>query len=625
MKPTLLFYSLIFTLTLNANLFAQWNDSIKVYWLDAVEVTSQRLNLGDYQTPVEKDNLSSLLNRNGFNLIRKGVFFAQDVYADGFKKGDINVVVDGERYHCACPNRMDSPLSRVNPLELESLQLSKTATSNQSGLGGKVSFHRAAPVEPVTLKAGFSGSSASSQSFDGSISAEGHNNRISIRYSTGIPYKDADARSFKDLYGYKENFTYKLGELSFNGKANKWKYGATFTYAENVSFPYLRMDERNNKVFSGHISYSNNKVYFNYTRHLMDNGLRQRTMSMENIGKNLTIGAVSDFYDAYFRNWNLDNVMIMPMMMSPTTITNKMIPDLNIYYAALHRELSFGKISVAGRVGISHHNVGEEERIEFYRTLYPKAEGGRWFPVIGLSANYAVMFNNDWGAGALIEAGSEAPETEYLFIALQRPMNAPNWSGNPTLHQPVRGTLRGSINYQYIILDGFATQVWNYANLTNTKVGDKPYTTYENVNAYMLGMNLRFEWEFIQLDASYTYAQNTTNDSPLSEIQPLSIATKLTSPVFYSSVVYLKHTYNDAQTRVDESLNESTTPAWNRIDIGVMYNAGNILISIDLENLTNTLYYQHLSYLRDPFASGFKIFEPGTSIRLNVRLNSVFD
>jgi iron complex outermembrane receptor protein len=95
--------------------------------------------------------------------------------------------------------------------------------------------------------------------------------------------------------------------------------------------------------------------------------------------------------------------------------------------------------------------------------------------------------------------------------------------------------------------------------------------------------------------------------------------------VFYSSVVYLKHTYNDAQTRVDESLNESTTPAWNRIDIGVMYNAGNILISIDLENLTNTLYYQHLSYLRDPFASGYKIFEPGTSIRLNVRLNSVFD
>jgi hypothetical protein len=313
------------------------------------------------------------------------------------------------------------------------------------------------------------------------------------------------------------------------------------------------------------------------------------------------------------------------MMMSTTTLTNKMIPGVNIYYAALHREINFGKLNLSGRAGISHQNVGEEGRIEFYKNLYPDSEGSRWFPVFGLSANYTVMFNNDWGAGALVEAGSEAPETEYLFMALQRPMNTPNWSGNPTLNQPVRGTVRGSINYQNIILDGFATQVWNYTNLTNKKVGDKPYTTYENVNAYMLGMNLKFEWDFIQLNASYTYAQNTTNNSPLSEIQPFSISTRLTSPVFYNSIVYLKHTYNDAQTRVDQSLNESTTPAWNRIDIGAMYNTGNILISIDLENLTNTLYYKHLSYLRDPFATGNKVFEPGTTVRLNVRVNSVFD
>lgn len=84
-------------------LWAQWSDSVKVYWLDPVEVTSQKLKIGDFQSPVEKDNLSTLLGRNGFSLIRKGVFFAQDIYVDGFKRGDINVVVDGERYHSACP------------------------------------------------------------------------------------------------------------------------------------------------------------------------------------------------------------------------------------------------------------------------------------------------------------------------------------------------------------------------------------------------------------------------------------------------------------------------------------------------------------------------------------------
>lgn len=258
-----------------------------------------------------------------------------------------------------------------------------------------------------------------------------------------------------------------------------------------------------------------------------------------------------------------------------------------------------------------------------YKSLYPDAKSSRWFPVFGISANYSTMINEDWSMGALAEAGSEAPETEYLFIALQKPMQNPNWVGNPTLKQPLRGTVRGSVNYQKFRMEIFATRVWNYINLANNVAGRKPYTTYENVNAYLFGINFGFDWKFINLNASYTYVQNTTNNSPLSEIQPLSINAKITSPVLYNTTVYLKYTYNDAQTRVDFSLNETTTPAWNRIDVGLLYNAESILISIEVENLTNTLYYQHLSYLRDPFASGNRVFEPGRTVRLNFRFNQI--
>lgn len=614
-----LFLKIFLVNILISNTQAQWSDSIKTYWLQPVEITSEKLMLGNYQTPVEKDNLSSLLNRNGFNLIRKGVFFAQDIYADGFKKGDVTVVVDGERYHCACPNRMDSPLSRVNPAELESLELNKIAGDIQSGLGGKVSFHRAAPEETFSIKTGLSGSSAASKSFDGSLSAEGLNQRLSARYSTGLPYEDADGRSFKDLYGYKDNYSYNLAEVTFNGSESLWKYGATFTYTENVSFPYLKMDERDNKVGSAHVSYDENKLYFNYTRHVMDNDLRQSTMYMESIGKNLTIGAVGSFYDVYYRNWNLDNLLVMPTM----TLNNNMMPDVNSFFGAVNKSFGFNQFTLKGKAGVMYQTVGEEERLDFYKSLYPEAEGKRWFPVVGISLNYSTLLNDDWGTGAIIEAGAEAPETEYLFIAVQRPMMNPNWSGNPTLDQPIRGTIRGSINYKRARLELFATQVWNYVNLTNTSIGTKPYTTYKNVNAYFLGLNFGFEWKFIQMNAAYTYAQNTTNDLPLSEIQPLSISTTLTSPVLFNSIVYLKHTYNNAQIRVDEVLNESTTPAWNRIDIGATYSAGTFLISLEIENLTNAFYYQHLSYLRDPFASGAKVFEPGTTVRLNFRLNQI--
>ena len=95
---------------------AQESDSLKNYWLNQVEIKAKRINLGDNNNKISKDNLENILAKNGFALIRKGVFFAQDIYADGLKRGDINVVIDGERYHSACPNRMDSPLTRVNPL-----------------------------------------------------------------------------------------------------------------------------------------------------------------------------------------------------------------------------------------------------------------------------------------------------------------------------------------------------------------------------------------------------------------------------------------------------------------------------------------------------------------------------
>jgi len=615
MKSIKMIFVLAFLLTISS--FAQWSDSVKVYWLEPVEVTSQKLILGDYQTPVEKDNLSSLLNRNGFSLIRKGVFFAQDIYVDGFKKGDVSVVIDGERYHCACPNRMDSPLSRVNPLELESVELNKTAGNIQSGLGGKVSFHRTVPVEPISLRAGLSGSSAASQTFDGSLSAEGSNHRLSLRYSSGLPYQDADGRSFKDLYGYKDNFSYKLAEATFHGTESLWKYGAAFTYTGNVSFPYLLMDEINNKVFSGYVSYNSNKLYFNYTDHLMTNQLRVSTGTMESDAKNLTIGAIGNFYEVFFRNWNIDNVIATPM----TTINNNMLPDVSMYSASLFRKIDLEKISISGRVGIAHHNIGSEDRLDFYKSLYPDAELSRWFPTFGLSANFSTMISDGWSTSGLLEAASEAPETEYLFIAVQKPMAKPNWSGNPTLIQPIRTTLRGSIGYNYFNLEAFGTRVWNYVTLKQASVGTKPYTTYENVDAYMIGFNFRFDWNFIEVYAGYTYAQNTTSKSPLSDIPPLNVVTKLISPAFYNTVIFIKHIFNNSQLRVDETLNESTTPAWNKFDIGVMYNTKTFLISLEVENITNTLYYQHLSYLRDPFASGSRVYEPGTTVRLNFRLS----
>ncbi len=45
-------------------------------------------------------------------------------------------------------------------------------------------------------------------------------------------------------------------------------------------------------------------------------------------------------------------------------------------------------------------------------------------------------------------------------------------------------------------------------------------------------------------------------------------------------------------------------------------------LALEVNNLTNELYYQHLSYLRNPYSSGMRVYEPGRTIRLNAVLDS---
>lgn len=110
-------------------LLAEEIDGVKVYYHDGITVSAKRDLIPWSEFRVEKGNVSDVLDRNGFSVIRKGVFLAQDIYADGMKKSDISVVIDDERYQCACPNCMDAPVSRIAPLDIESVELDKSAAS----------------------------------------------------------------------------------------------------------------------------------------------------------------------------------------------------------------------------------------------------------------------------------------------------------------------------------------------------------------------------------------------------------------------------------------------------------------------------------------------------------------
>lgn len=607
----------ILLLTTGYNVVAQSADSVRVYWLQPVEVTSTKMSIGDKNFPTEKDNLSNILGRWGFSLIRKGVFFAQDIYADGLKRGDINVVVDGERYHSACPNRMDSPLTRVNPLEIESVDLIKSSGNLQSGLGGAVSFSRSDPFSNFGIKASLSGTAGAQSCMDLAGMVDKSSNRLTFRYSSGSPYEEADGNTFKDLYGYKDNYNYTLAEAAFRGKASNLNYGLSFSYTDDVSFPYLMMDERVNRVISAFGEYKNNKLYFNYTDHVMDNALRISTMLMESAAKNLTIGVKGDFYDIYFRNWDINNYFDNPK----THIDNQMIPGVNTFAASVNHLLNYNKISLSSKIGLQHVAVTETDRMDFYEELYPDAQSSRWFPTFGLSANFNDMLSESWGYGLMAETVLDSPENEALYIAVTKPMANPNWSGNPTLSQPFRATLRGSVGSANINAEVFGSYIWNYVYLTKLPGNMKQFQTYTNINSLLAGVTIQGSWKYFDIDASYTWAENKTNNTPMVEIAPIKIMSTLKLPDYQGFTAFLRHTFNSEQTRIDVMLNESPTPSWNKFDAGVAYSFSSLILNLEVENITGQNYYQHLSYFRNPFSSSAKVYEPGRTVRLRILFN----
>jgi len=591
-------------------------DSVRVYWLSPIEVTANRIFLGQQSSPTTKDNLATVFSQNGFALIRKGTFFAQDIYADGFKRGDLSVVIDGERFYNSCPNRMDSPLTRINPLEMVTVDMVKTSSALQSGLAGSVNFHRTVPRDPLRITAAASGASGASETFDLTGLVEGSAHRLTLRRSAGVPYLDADGRDFKTLYGYRENYRYSLTEGSFQGRQGELRYGGGYTYTENVSFAYLLMDEIYNKALNAFVSYEDHKLYFNYTDHLMDNSLRVSAGSMTTHAYNVTAGLVGDFYEATYRYWDANNSIITPM----TRIDNQLMPGLNVFSAKAQETFRLDPVTIRARLGLQYNAVGERSRLDFHRKLYPDATSTRWFFLFGALVQSQTSFGKNWALGGLLDVTTNAPETEYLYVGVKKPMGKPWWAGNPELKQPVRATLRTSLNYSHVAqLELYGSYVWDYVYLTDRSLNSTSYVTYTNIDALLLGFNLSAEWDYAAVKLFYTWAQIEETRSPLSEIYPLRLEGTLTTPVFYGLSALGKVTYHAPQGRVDVDLDETPTPSWVKIDLGVTYRLEPLFFQLEVENLTNELYAQHLSYMRDPFSSGVRVIEPGRFFRFSIR------
>ena len=76
--------------------------------------------------------------------------------------------------------------------------------------------------------------------------------------------------------------------------------------------------------------------------------------------------------------------------------------------------------------------------------------------------------------------------------------------------------------------------------------------------------------------------------------------------------------YSASQAHVDTDLRESPTPAYALANARLGGSLGRFRLAVGIANLFDRSYVEHLSYQRDPFRNGFRIYEPGRNVYTNV-------
>lgn len=591
----------------------------RVATTDTVVVIGARLMPGAETRAVTPDqDLAAVLKASPFALVTRGAAGVGDLYADGFRRHDLTVTIDGERCDTACPNRMDTRLGQIDLLDIAAVDLARDGSALQSGLGGTVSLHRRLPAHGWRAEGRAEAMGGHTESVDGSLALEGRGVRLAVRGRQLEAFTDADGRTFATLYGFARTPATTVREVRVQALLPGGDLFASHEWSREMLFPYLLMDERENDHAEISGSWRGHRLYLNRTEHLMDNGLRRSvgTTVMTTDAENTMFGAVGERYEIFARHWDADN-RITPVA-NPSAGTNShMLPDVWRVGATVRHELGApDRPWLVARLGLARTRVHDEAQLGALQRVHADAELQKWSVPFGLTISGTRMWRGV-AVAAAAELAADAPGIEQQFIVVDKPGLTPDWVGNPGLADPLRSTVRLTASSSHARVELFGTRVRDYPNLVRRTIGGVPCQSYDGVGALLAGGSLRATWELADAGISWNWGEQTTTDAPLSEIQPVLVELSLRTPRWRGCRGSAVYRHAAGQGRVDPAQDEEATGAWNRLDLGVAMDWDGVRYALAVDNVTNALYTQHLSYQRNPFAAGTRVYEAGRTARLS--------
>ncbi len=621
-----------------------------------------------------RDVGEALADTAGVWKVRKGGI-ANDVVLRGLQRGDLNVLIDGQRLYGACPNRMDPASFHVDFSEVDRVDVGKGPfdMKNQGSLGGTINIVTRKPEEGWHVNANLAAGSFSYINPSATLSYGNPSFSVlgGYSYRAARAYKDGMGRRFTEITNYKESAVderafeigtawARLGWVPSLGHQLQFSY--TRQDVDTTYYPYLRMDavyddtDRFNLRYDGAelsntIARLTAQSYYSRVKHWMTDEYRTsakgaRGYSMGTMAETETYGGKLEMevrkvivgLEFFNRFWGAATEMAGMQYIPQYSIPDVDIRNVGIFAeftSALSRRVS---LSAGGRLDQANSFADESKANTNLYYAYKDTRSTSatdTFPSGKIRMTYEADSGIEVGAG--LGHAARVPEHGERYFALKR-MGA-DWVGNPNL-TPARNTgLDGTVSFErtgfYVGANFYVNWVEDYIAVHDQSrvhgvpgVMNNEARSYTNLDATFRGSEVDVVWPltdqlFLSGDLSYvratkgTSAEENVFSANVAEIPPLRsrIKFRYDQGKWFGSV---EGVFSARQENIDTDLGEEPTPGYSIANLKVGARLDRLLLSGGVDNLFNKFYIEYLSYQRDPFRSGVRLPEPGRNFFFNV-------
>lgn len=610
--------------------------------------------------------------------VRRGAI-ASDLVVRGYQGDNVTVLIDGARLYGACPNNMDHTAFHVDFAEVERIEVGKGPfdLKNQGGLGGAVNIVTKRPAEGMHVNPqlavgsyGYLNPSVTTSYGTPRIAAlAGYSHRVADAYQDGA------GRSYLQSANYRST---ALGGRAFDvntawaridaapGESHAFQVAYTRQRAGQVLYPYLQMDAVYDDADRVNVGYDLKRSigplrsvtargYVTRVQHWMTDSLRTSSVgmsagySMATMAKTDTQGGKVEAVvrggtvgvEIYRRGWDAQTMMAMAKYQPQASIPGVALTSAGVY-GEFTRALTSGlRLDLGGRLDRSRNEAdAARANTALYRAYHGAAATAAvdTYPSGKARLTYQVTpaVSVSGGIGRTVRV----PDPQERYFGLKRAGS--DWVGNPFLRPTVNTGVELNLAYRAgrlfvngnVHRDALADAIGVYQQARMMAVAGVMNTSarsYRNVDATMSGAEVEAVFPitdrlFVAGDYSAVRGRQRVDAaagvrSPwLSEMPPSRSRVALRYErrgARRSAFAEIEEIYSAAQAHVDTDLRESPTPAYALTNARIGGTFGRVRLAVGVANAFNRAYVEHLSYQRDPFRFGAKVYEPGRNFYAN--------